>query len=145
MAKNTKFNFFYLYKILLTVSIIVSGICLICGCAYIFFSGNGYSREIVAKTFSKIALPIFICLILLLCSIIVELFNNKDKKKYKFYKPENFKQNNEPKISTKSLFIIKVIIISLGIVSLILGAVFGGFADVLTKAVNICTECIGLG
>ena len=28
---------------------------------------------------------------------------------------------------------------------LIGGAFAGGWADVLTKAINICTECIGLG
>lgn len=33
----------------------------------------------------------------------------------------------------------------LGIVILLYGYVSGGTADVLTKAVNICTECVGLG
>ncbi|MBO5767765.1 MAG: thioredoxin [Clostridia bacterium] len=38
--------------------------------------------------------------------------------------------------------------ISLLIIALFLlvyGYIIGGTADVLTKAVNICTECIGLG
>ncbi|MBE6809978.1 MAG: thioredoxin [Ruminococcaceae bacterium] len=40
---------------------------------------------------------------------------------------------------------IKIIIIVVAISAIIFGALIGGFADVLTKAVNICTECIGLG
>lgn len=140
MAKNTKLNFFYLYKILLTVSIIVSGICLICGCAYIFFSGNGYSREIVAKTFSKISVPVFVCVILTIGSFFIN-----DKSKSKFYKPKNFDQKNISKLDSNKAFIIKLIIIVAAIAAIILGAFMGGFADVLTKAVNICTECIGLG
>ena len=36
-------------------------------------------------------------------------------------------------------------ILAAAVLLLIWGFVSGGAADVLTKAINICTECIGLG
>ncbi len=40
---------------------------------------------------------------------------------------------------------VKIAILVIAAVALVYGAIAGGTADVLTKAVNICTECIGLG
>lgn len=140
MTKQNKLNFKIIYKILLSISIIIAGICLICGCLYIYFSGMGYSREIVAKTFVKIAVPVFVCIVLIIGSFFIN-----DKTKQKFYKPKNFNQKSEPILDLKKSLIIKVVIITVAIISLIFGLLIGGFADVLTKAVNICTECIGLG
>ena len=41
--------------------------------------------------------------------------------------------------------IVRLSILAVAIVFIILGAFNGGMADVLSKAINICTECIGLG
>lgn len=41
--------------------------------------------------------------------------------------------------------ILRTGLLILGLVVLVYGLLAGGTADVLTKAVNICTECIGLG
>ena len=41
--------------------------------------------------------------------------------------------------------VIRVAVIAVAIICLIYGFCTGGTADVLTKAVNICTECVGLG
>ena len=40
---------------------------------------------------------------------------------------------------------LQVVCLGVGLVILVAGFVSGGTADVLTKAINICTECIGLG
>lgn len=46
----------------------------------------------------------------------------------------------------KSLvFVVRCVIFGLGVLFLVLGIFGGGFEDVLAKAKNICTECIGLG
>ena len=37
------------------------------------------------------------------------------------------------------------VLLVVGLVILVYGFFAGGTADVLTKAVNICTECVGLG
>ncbi len=44
-----------------------------------------------------------------------------------------------------ALLITRCVLVVLGIAILIYGFIAGGTADVLTKAVNICTECVGLG
>lgn len=45
----------------------------------------------------------------------------------------------------KHMKIVRCVLLLLGIGIFIYGYVSGGTSDVLTKAVNICTECIGLG
>ena len=133
------------FKIILSLSIVISGILLILGCLNIFYAGNGYSREIIKLIFSKISIPIFITIALIIIDFIIELFSKESKIKQKFLKPKNFIQNKTSKISTKKWIIIKIAIIVIAISSIIFGAFIGGYNDVLTKAVNICTECIGLG
>ena len=145
MKKPNKFNFLTLFNIVLTLSIIFAGICLIYGCISIYTSGDGYSREIISNTFSKISIPIYVCLGLIVTSITTSFLFSDTGKKQKFIKPKNFKQNKVPKLNNKTQLIIKASVITVGIGLIIVGAITGGFTDVLTKAVNICTECIGLG
>ena len=45
----------------------------------------------------------------------------------------------------KAVSIVKWALLGVGIAILVFGFVTGGTSDVLTKAVNLCTECIGLG
>jgi len=45
----------------------------------------------------------------------------------------------------KSLGAVRITILCLGVLFIILGVMNGGSRDVLVKAINICTECIGLG
>jgi DMSO reductase anchor subunit len=40
---------------------------------------------------------------------------------------------------------VRAVILAVGILFVVLGILNGGMADVLGKAVRICTECIGLG
>ena len=51
------------------------------------------------------------------------------------------------KNETKDLFVtvLKIAILVIGATLMFFGLATGGTADVLTKAMNICTECIGLG
>ena len=56
-----------IYGILLSLSIILAGLCLIAACLGIYDSGNGiFTREAVADAFSPIAGPVYLCLILVL-------------------------------------------------------------------------------
>lgn len=51
-----------------------------------------------------------------------------------------------PRSSTgKMLGIRRLVVLFLGVLFIVLGAMNGGARDVLIKAINICTECIGLG
>lgn len=47
--------------------------------------------------------------------------------------------------SNAFLWTVRAVLLVLGVVFLILGVTNGGARDVLIKAINICTECIGLG
>ena len=44
-----------------------------------------------------------------------------------------------------TLWGVRLAVLIVAIVFIILGVMNGGMADVLGKAINICTECIGLG
>ena len=43
------------------------------------------------------------------------------------------------------LHLARCVIIGLAVGFIVGGLTFEGWADMLTKAINICTECIGLG
>ncbi len=255
MPKNNNILLHRIFGIILSVSIIAAGICLICACLSIYYDGNGYSHEAVKNAFSPIAVPVFICLGLMAASFIFSFFipleETKNKTKAYHYtlalirskrdekngeasvisaiehqrkqrftvklvqiivfliccavfliyalNPANYhdsdingsvirgmyvmlpclavsfllglfgilfceksmkkeielikklpvskvSEENSTKHSSKTAsLIIKLVIILAGAALLVYGAFAGGTADVLTKAVNICTECIGLG
>ena len=55
------------------------------------------------------------------------------------------KQEASAARSFNGIVIARCVLVCLGIALLVYGFFAGGTADVLTKAVNICTECVGLG
>lgn len=242
------------FSILHSISIIIAGICLMAGCLSIYSSGDGaYSRQIVAETFSKIAVPVYLCLILTIIGFIWDFFapvyeNKTEFKPYEFilkritakrdlstcdeqtvkaiYKEQKSRklhtiirtiiicisgavflgyalnsnnydtdinssvisamwvlipcliipfaysvftayhneksikkeielikkapsqkntENKETANSEKNINIVRFALLFIGVGILIYGYFAGGTADVITKAINICTECIGLG
>ena len=91
MTNEKWIRFHRIYSILLSVSLILAGVCLIAGSLTIYFTGeHTYSREIVAETFSKISIPVCLCLLLTLGSFIWALLQPtkeqalKNKKSYMF-------------------------------------------------------------
>ncbi len=258
MSKKHTIRLHRIYSILLSISIIIAGICLIAGCLSIYRAGeHPYSREIVAETFCKIAVPVYICLALTVAGFVWDLISplnhnankpvksystlieriaqkkdlnncdhtllisiNKEKKSRKLhsvirtiviclsgliflsyalnssnfhnsdinssmihamlvlipclavsfgyavfvaYRNEKSLQRefdlirraasaenaNDDAAATcgkhKALAVIRIVIVLVGVAVLIYGYAAGGTSDVLTKAINICTECIGLG
>lgn len=250
MTKQNTNRILLIYNILLSISIVIAGVFLILGCLSIYYSGNGYSCELVTQTFSKICIPVYICLGFVVGSFIINaiipskhkakpvkhynqillnLANTRDAASdVEYAKIEKIKKNialinyclilifsciflyyalnsnnyhqtdinssiielmwvllpclavpfafsvfryyygisltkkqieilkalpkkdmetntTEIKSSDKKVLIVKIVIATVAVGIIIFGAVTGGFADVLTKAVNICTECIGLG
>ena len=51
----------------------------------------------------------------------------------------------KPRKYKKLTLIIRISIVAVALIFIVLGILNGGMADVLSKAINICTECIGLG
>ena len=50
-----------------------------------------------------------------------------------------------PRMSGKKQGILQTVLLFAAVILILLGVLNGGLLDVLTKAINICTECVGLG
>ena len=126
---------------------------IICISIFIFFAytlnGNNYQTDINASVIKAmwILTPCFV--IPAICSIIVSYQNEKSLKNEieltkQLLQKENIKIDEKQKKDVSIVFV-RLAILFIGIGFLIYGYFAGGTADVLTKAINICTECIGLG
>ena len=63
-----------IYGILLSCVIVLAGICLMIACVGIYLSGDApFSRESVANAFSPIAIPVYLCLILVVVGFVLKL------------------------------------------------------------------------
>jgi len=129
------------YKLILCVSIFISAVFLIAGCLYIYFGTNGFSRELVAEVLGRFDFALYVSLALILIDLIWELVSPSEKKSKKTVK--NISPTKIPK--SKKAQAIQIVTLLIAVLLLVYGFASGGYADVLTKAVNICTECIGLG
>ena len=151
MTNETILRMWRIYGIALGIVIVITGICLIAGCVCIYNSGeHPFSREVVAETFSKIAFPVYLCLGMIAVSILMEIvlfikgILPTDKEAAKS-KKSNSKTSSEELAQTRKLNIPRLAILFVAVFCFVYGFITGGTADVLTKAINICTECIGLG
>lgn len=244
-----------IFHIFHIISILVAGACLIAGCLSIYSFGAGeYTRQIVIETFSKISVPVYLCIILTVVGfiwdfalpvqyesklkdknhnhILLNLYHKKDlemcdekllkcinaerksrkihsiirtiiicisilvflgyalnsnnydsdinssvikamyvlipcwlipfaysiftafyseksiKKEIELLKSVTAKENTQKteNISkNKTITVVRFALLLISIAFVVYGYCAGGTADVLTKAINICTECIGLG
>ena len=79
MTQNTKKRIHLIDGIALIAATVIAGICLMYGCYQIYTnglaadSGQIYSREIIANTFATIAIPVYVCLALVIGSFILAL------------------------------------------------------------------------
>lgn len=263
MTQETKKRIHLAYGIVVSAVSILAGICLTAACCNIYYSGVAsgasqiYTREIVAESFAKIAIPVYSCLALVIGGIILNIALPLEKAKVKPEKnlpfilqklqektdlascdasartavqkqahlrkicifgsgfsltiafalflayacnPSNWGSNSTPSMaaamivmlmwlilpfittvlasyacrksmekeielmrqaaaqapkapettapkvrSNRAASIARIAILAIGAALVILGACNEGTADILTKAVNICTECVGLG
>lgn len=132
-------------KLPVIIAVLVILICagLIAESLFVYFDGANdtiYSREIAKKALKHFIAPVILLFVLILLAVIWHI-PNKQKifPKGKFFKQQTAYQ--------KKNFTIKgyLIIYLAALVLVIAGIWNGGLNDVLVKAINICTECIGLG
>ena len=77
-----------IYNILLSLVIVIAGICLITACLGIYQSGDQpFSRESVAAAFSGIAFPVYLCLVMTILSFVLDLFLPSEKEKTPLFRP----------------------------------------------------------
>lgn len=132
------------YGIALSFILVITGICLMAACLQIYQGGDGvFSREIVAEHFAGIAIPVYLCLAMIVLGFVLEFFLPAEKKKAAAKRNHTSSQEQTPQ--KQEFFWLRWIILVAAAVILVYGFMTGGTADVLTKAINICTECIGLG
>ena len=89
MSKNTFSLFRRIYGILLSVSVVVAGICLIAACLTVYYSGDGYSPEAVRAAFAPISIPVYVCLALTVIGFVLYAIGgtkekNKPSKNYAY-------------------------------------------------------------
>ena len=133
-----------LYSIVLSAMLVITGICLCVACLGIYLSGDQpYSREAVASAFQPIAVPVYLCIALVVGGWILDAISPSETKK-NVRKKAN-RSSAEPMKTEKKLLYLRLALLCVGIGVFVYGFFAGGTADVMTKAVNICTECVGLG
>lgn len=82
MSKESTMRIHRIYNILFSIVIIIAGICLIIGVLTIYQSGDQpFSRESVAATFSTIAFPVYLTLVMAIISFVWEIISPSDKEK----------------------------------------------------------------
>ena len=121
------------------------------------FSGEDINAEILNMV--KLVLPLtFVSLALLAgASVANGILAKKQVKEMKtlIRLGEGEKEESEVETALKEIktvannritvWVVRGIVIVIGVAFIIAGALNGGADDVVTKAINICTECIGLG
>lgn len=82
MTKESTMRMHRIYNILFSIVIVIAGICLIIGVLTIYNSGDQpFSRESVAATFSTIAFPVYLTLVMAVISFVWEILSPSDKEK----------------------------------------------------------------
>lgn len=82
MTKESTMRLHRIYNVLFSIVIIIAGICLIIGVLTIYNSGDQpFSRESVAATFSTIAFPVYLTLVMAVISFVWEIISPSDKEK----------------------------------------------------------------
>ena len=87
MTQETKKRIHLIYGICLSAVTIIAGLCFIAACCNIYYTGVAndlpqiYTRAIVAENFGKIAIPVYLCLALVIGSFILHLALPMEKKK----------------------------------------------------------------
>lgn len=69
----------FIYGILLSVLTVIAAICIMVSCVNLYQT-DSYSREAVAESFSKIAIPVYLCLVLVIGGFILNLVLPSQKK-----------------------------------------------------------------
>ena len=123
-------------------------------CASVVFitysvNGNNFDDTDINGSVIKAVLVMAACFIIpLVYSIVMIFINNASiKREIEAVKKIPVSSNNAVNVKSHDKIInaSKIVIIAAALIIIVYGFIIGGTADVLTKAINICTECIGLG
>ncbi len=97
-----------------------------------------YSREDIAARFERFAPAVYVYLAAVAVGLVWQAAAGKEKPRPTAIPPAAAKP-------ARHLAAVRLVLLGAAAALVVLGAMNGGARDVLVKAVNICTECIGLG
>ncbi len=129
------------------------------GCLDIYIDGNSpenldaggvhiapvFSVEAIAERAAVLTPILALCLLIVIAAAIALRILEKRGAASEKISPEGCRNMKEKLPRPKALRAVRAGILALGCVFIVLGVMNGGARDVLIKAINICTECIGLG
>ena len=157
---NTLSNVDLVYKerkfrnLILLGSSIISLLCMVYPAIYLFnfnnFPGNNTNKEIINLFLNSIPFIILSFIVFFSYFIFSRKSLIKENQLLQEYlrNKENINQenNNVSKFYDSPLFakVVQLSVITISVIFIILGIFKGGVEGVLNKAINICTECIGL-
>ena len=101
-----------------------------------------YHMEDVAERLSALAIPFAVFCAVTVISVVLHTIYGTDATKGSTVPITAGKQKCP---DSKKQHMIRIALFSLAALFILLGVMNGGWYDVLVKAINICTECIGLG
>lgn len=134
----------------LAMQLICAGVWVLCTGVFIFFALVHYSfypEPAQATQYVVSLMPMFApcCTIALGSSILFAYLLRRNTEKmialYKQFPP----LSEKPTHKSTAVYIVRYGVLVLSVAVIVYGLATGGWQDVLTKAVNICTECVGLG
>lgn len=137
-------------KIALIICLVITVICSLMGLLYLLNGKNFASNDNLSEQAVELAIHLLPWCIIAFGSFIGYMFyEEKSAKKSIEIIKELIKTNGQsPKIkktNNKKINIARIAIISIAIFLIVFGLINGDASGVLQKAINICTECIGLG
>lgn len=97
-----------------------------------------YTRDDIAARFERIAPAVYAYIALVAVGLVWQTAAGEKKPRPAAIAPAEKKP-------ARHLTQARLVLLGAAIALVVLGAMNGGARDVLVKAVNICTECIGLG
>jgi len=99
-----------------------------------------YTRDRVAEAVAPVLPLVAVSLCMTAGGLLLGIRDENEKKPVKSVKNTPVKADDAKKVRT-----VRIVILSAAGLFIILGLFNGSAKDVLIKAINICTECIGLG
>lgn len=135
----------------LLICFIITIICIIMGLLYLINPKHFISTgDLTAQAIAMATHLLPWCIISFASFIIYVFYQEKSAKKSidiikQIIKNNGKKQTNYIKDYTRKINIARSVIIFIALILIIVGIIDGSVNSVLLKAINICTECIGLG
>lgn len=141
---------------LTTTGVVIAAIC-ICWSLYFLINPKGFE----SLDFDHVAGSLLLCILPAVClgigsaAVINYKINDSWSRQLESMKilcknnkgraEMNTESENAAAIRSRRIFLARTVLLTMAVVFLLLGNANGGRADVLAKAIAICSECIGLG